>query len=177
MSPAPRRRGKAKPITIQKIIDDIDPQLEGNDRLVYFARRFDGAVKIGVSTSPMIRLREIERDIKKMFPKKDHSVKLIGVIQGGFAVERYLHKSFARHALGWEWFRPVRKVMALIDEVNRIAPMGDPLGPFLWRGVWCFYAGGRLFGPYALQSTAEQRREDYLAYAVTAPGCHCAVAA
>lgn len=45
------------------------------------------------------------------------------------------------------------------------------LPPFHNADGWHFYADGRLYGPYLLKSTADQRREDYIAFAVSSGVC------
>lgn len=69
--------------------------------MIYFIHNAAGAVKIGfTNTDPIERLKALQTGSKE-------SLYLGRVIEGGKAVERYLHLYFAPERLRGEWFRHI----------------------------------------------------------------------
>jgi hypothetical protein len=65
---------------------------------VYFIRSSrSGLIKIGISSHPINRLREL---------RTSEPVELLGTLQGGRDKELALHKQFAEHRVHGEWFTP-----------------------------------------------------------------------
>lgn len=69
---------------------------------VYFLDAED-AIKIGTSTNPDLRLKELQTSHYK-------TLKLIGVMPGGRNTETALHQMFLRHTILGEWFKPVKEI-------------------------------------------------------------------
>jgi len=84
------------------------------NRWVYFIRSGDqGPIKIGVSCNPQERLRSLQ------YGRTD-ILHLVGVMPGGIAQERVLHKKFYHSRLGEEWFRPTDDVLEAIAWANEL---------------------------------------------------------
>lgn len=81
-------------------------------RLVYFARRADGAIKIGCSAWPKSRMRQLGL-------KKNGVVELLATAPGGFTAERNLHLKFAGKHIGREWFLASADLLAVIEETRK----------------------------------------------------------
>jgi hypothetical protein len=75
---------------------------------VYFLQREDGAVKIGCSRRVALRRGEVERGEKT-------PCALLGMQAGDRQLEQELHRKFAAHALGHEWFAPAHLLLDYID--------------------------------------------------------------
>ncbi|MBV8075952.1 MAG: GIY-YIG nuclease family protein [Planctomycetaceae bacterium] len=76
------------------------PQADGVDDVVYVL--WDGErrlLKIGTSSSPGRRRAALEAALGR-------PLALVAAWPGGRAEERALHRRFAGHAVGHEWFRP-----------------------------------------------------------------------
>lgn len=76
------------------------------DRKVYFARRPDGAIKIGCSTYPEGRIAILKTAIP---------LRLLGSCPGNVVVEKTLHYRFRRWRLDGEWFQPAPTLLAYIE--------------------------------------------------------------
>ena len=79
---------------------------------VYFIQSGSGAVKIGCSSHPESRLRELRSG-------NPERLSLLAVIPGGQSREQELHRQFAADRVAGEWFDPSPSLMALIVEVAK----------------------------------------------------------
>jgi hypothetical protein len=95
-------------------------------RFIYFLRRSDGTgpVKIGCSTAPTLRLKQLQSDLHVAFT-------LLATAPGGYTVEKNLHHKFREaraklegapvrpYPIGCptEWFSPVAELMAFVAKV------------------------------------------------------------
>jgi hypothetical protein len=73
---------------------------------VYFARRKDGAVKIGFSQDPRRRCTGLK-------------LTLLACFKGGQAEEAAEHHRWKKHALGNEYFSPTPRLLARIEFLTR----------------------------------------------------------
>jgi len=81
--------------------------------VVYFVRRGDGAIKIGLTTNLTQRMDAFNHV---------HPVTLLGTMPGHREVERSLHARFAAHRLHGEWFTASPDLLAFIaEQQNRAA--------------------------------------------------------
>jgi len=67
--------------------------------LIYFARRSNGTIKIGVTSAPGDRLKQLQRQYGE--------IEIVGVLDGGLKQEKILHKHFKHlntHKDGREFF-------------------------------------------------------------------------
>lgn len=80
---------------------------------VYFAQSVAGGpVKIGHSNDPEARVASLQT-------AHADTLRIIGTIPGGRAVETALHASFADDRIGGEWFRPSPSLVAFMREIRR----------------------------------------------------------
>lgn len=81
------------------------PALNPNSAdLVYFARRADGAIKIGTTRHLPTRLKSLRRRFGE--------VDVIATYPGDSRSEASLHRELAAHRLDGEWFSPVADVVS-----------------------------------------------------------------
>ena len=67
---------------------------------VYFIHAADhGKIKIGTSKNPLKRMADLQAACGPLA-----TLKLLGSIDGSYAVERLLHERFAAHRVSGEWF-------------------------------------------------------------------------
>lgn len=86
--------------------------LMDNARAVYFARReSDGAIKVGNSAEPIVRLVTLRRRYRCDFT-------LLGMVRGGVRSEARVHQHFAALRLDGEFFRPAPELLAFIASPN-----------------------------------------------------------
>ena len=78
------------------------------ERLIYFVRRSDGAIKIGWSSAFKSRLKQLEAD--------HGALTVLARVPGEQRHEAKLHRDLAQDCLGGEWFAPSPEV---IDVVSR----------------------------------------------------------
>lgn len=78
--------------------------------LVYFARRSDGMIKIGISVDPQRRIRGISM-------QSGMSIEILRTVAGGRPLEALLHARFAAARTLGEWFEPVPELLAHIDSL------------------------------------------------------------
>lgn len=82
---------------------------------VYFAQSVAGGpVKIGHSA-------DVEARVASLQTAHADTLRIIGTIPGGRAVEAALHASFADDRIGGEWFRPSPSLIAFVREIQRRA--------------------------------------------------------
>ncbi|MBV8610914.1 MAG: GIY-YIG nuclease family protein [Singulisphaera sp.] len=82
----------------------------GVDDVVYIARsRATGLVKIGFSRDPARRLDELAL--------RHGPLDLLLCLAGDRADEKALHRRFAGHAVGHEWFRVSRELESFVGSV------------------------------------------------------------
>lgn len=67
-----------------------------------------GLIKIGCSAN-------LKKRINHLSTECGHSARLLFVVRGGYERERALHKRFAAHAVGNEWFKPEGKLAAFLE--------------------------------------------------------------
>lgn len=80
---------------------------------VYFAQSVAGGpVKIGHSA-------DVEARVASLQTAHVDTLRIIGTIPGGRAVEAALHASFAADRIGGEWFRPSPSLVAFVREIRR----------------------------------------------------------
>lgn len=101
--------------TDAELTQDCSPDVHGRDCYVYFIRDDDGAIKIGHSISPEVRLGGLQvGSSRPLF--------LIGSIDGGEQLESELHKKFDHLKIHGEWFHAEPELEAFIDEVLGLEP-------------------------------------------------------
>ena len=85
--------------------------------MIYFIQDTAGNIKIGHANDVKGRFRSLQTA---------HATKLhlLATIPGNVDDERKLHKRFAAHRLGGEWFRPAPELLALIG-----VPQQAPAAP------------------------------------------------
>lgn len=80
---------------------------------VYVVRRADSAeVKIGISTDPLQRLRQLQTS-------HSEDLELVASFPGDVAEEARLHERFKAHRKRGEWFSEAPEISAWIREVGR----------------------------------------------------------
>lgn len=82
--------------------------------VVYFAARYDGAVKIGWTSDVMRRVFELRKDSRA-------PVELLACFPGTKPDELALHARFAAHRLDGEWYRRSPEIDAFIMRIGRSA--------------------------------------------------------
>jgi excisionase family DNA binding protein len=95
----------------QKLLDRMSPKPTRS--WVYFMRRTDGLVKIGVTTDPERRLRALQNAGGPM--------DLVAWFEGDAGVEKALHDRFASTRVVGEWFSP----SDALEELIRAKSQGD----------------------------------------------------
>jgi len=104
-------------------------EVQEKPTFVYFwrvyNRDFDPLVKIGMTTdwgNRVIQLLKHAESSRNHWPDwlqvaciEEHS--LAGLIEGGRETEKYLHKKFAKFAMGFEWFDYNDECADMIDEL------------------------------------------------------------
>lgn len=80
----------------------------------YFARRADGAIKVGFTKD----LKQRRRTLKQVHGK---DCEILATRTGGKAREGAYHFQFAEHYIGNEWFHPVAPILAEIDRLNGVS--------------------------------------------------------
>lgn len=83
---------------------------------VYFIGASDEAIKIGTSTSPRSRIRELQTG-------NWHTLSLLGSMPGGENTESEIHKMFAHLHLRGEWYAMAKEILNFIDE--NCAPLAN----------------------------------------------------
>lgn len=81
---------------------------------VYFARRDDGAIKIGWTSDVPRRLTELRKDTGA-------NVTLLAAFPGDKPDELRLHARFAKHRLDGEWFMPGEAIAAFLKALRGVA--------------------------------------------------------
>lgn len=71
------------------------------------------AVKIGVAADPVSRLATLQTG-------SDGKLSIIGVLPGGRALERELHRRFSYARLSGEWFEPAPEILDLAEGVSSL---------------------------------------------------------
>lgn len=84
---------------------------------VYFVRRSDGLVKIGRSTNPERRLKDLR--------SAGGPMELVAWFDGDAGTERALHDAFAAHHVSGEWFAPSKFLTELIATKCRANEAND----------------------------------------------------
>jgi hypothetical protein len=91
---------------------------------VYYARRSDGAIKIGMSMNINARMASL----RTVAP-----VELLASHDGGREAERKMHKRFAAHRLDGEWFSPAPELLDHIAGLTK--DVVDDVGGLLVGGL------------------------------------------
>lgn len=87
-------------------------------RVVYFAQREDGAIKIGTTSDLDARLVRLN---------SEHGpVQLLGTVQGSHWLERQVHRQFASARIEGEWFKATDQLLAAADGVGIPVEADDP---------------------------------------------------
>ena len=87
------------------------------NRKIYFIQAEHGAIKIGVATDPVKRLRTLQTGS----PVK---LTLRAVTEGGALAEEQYHYKFMAHRLHGEWFDPHPDILAEIDRLTTLPNEG-----------------------------------------------------
>jgi hypothetical protein len=100
-----------------------DPAVDGppspnQPRFVYFCRRPDGKIKIGVSANPVIRVKSLRTQ------GGFKSMKLLACFRGSEDDEAELHRRFAGHRVVGEWFTSSPDLNGVIKAM--LKEHGDP---------------------------------------------------
>lgn len=90
----------------RKAADDPEPTLEPGN-FIYFIQSACGHIKIGTSTDPEYRLRELQCG-------NPQPLKMLGIVCGGPRYERWLHRKFKASRVRGEWFLPCQDLLRLI---------------------------------------------------------------
>jgi hypothetical protein len=83
--------------------------------VIYFIQDTAGNIKIGHANNVQGRFRSLQT-------AHAHKLRLLATIPGSQFDERRLHKRFAAHRLGGEWFRPAPELLAFIGAPEQVAP-------------------------------------------------------
>lgn len=117
----PAKRGKPveiDPDVAKAWIEERYPKSIARHRtsVVYFARRgSDGAVKIGFTSDPERRMRELRK-------KSRSTVQILAIFPGAKPDELRLHAKFAAHRLpDGEWFAGTKDVLDFVKGLGRSA--------------------------------------------------------
>jgi hypothetical protein len=96
-------------------------------KMVYFMRHVDdiGPIKIGCSSNVETRVKYLSRELKT-------PLKVLAVVDGGHALENWLHYCFGGSNVCLEWFEPEPRLLAMIDDIL-LGRFAEPFGPFLKR--------------------------------------------
>ena len=79
---------------------------------LYFMKRLNGDIKIGVSVHPGRRRNEVER-------KEGCVVQILGIVQSGdYTLESELHERFVDYRVDGEWFNPCTELIEVIKELT-----------------------------------------------------------
>lgn len=82
-------------------------------RTVYYVRRADGLIKIGVTGNLKARIRHL---------RADHGpLELLATHDGGRKAEAAAHRRFAEHRVEGEWFAPGESLLEHLAELDRRA--------------------------------------------------------
>jgi hypothetical protein len=73
---------------------------------IYFAADSNGSVKIG-------RARDVERRLRSLETSHTEALRLLRVVDGGPATERWLHRKFAAQRIRGEWFSYCPEMMTV----------------------------------------------------------------
>lgn len=77
---------------------------------VYFIQRgWGGPIKIGTASDPYTRLAQLQT-------ASPNALRLIGIIPGGFELERELHARFSDTRMVGEWFHPTAELLDFIGD-------------------------------------------------------------
>lgn len=115
--PKSRAADVAASLSVQRLQRELADQQERAERArtarVYFIEAIgQGCVKIGVSINVERRLNALEAGTG---PGR---LRLLLDLPGGYRLESELHKRFAQHAMGREWFRLAPEVAAYVTEMQ-----------------------------------------------------------
>ena len=87
-------------------------QLRSTNGVVYFFGLRNRRIKIGTTTRPDARLRELRSCYMRWAP-------MLAQTPGGVELERQYHARFAQHRHGkTEWFDPAPEILAEIDRIT-----------------------------------------------------------
>jgi len=78
---------------------------------VYFAAAGPVAIKIGVASDPVRRIRELQRG-------NHREIVLLATTKGGRLAERHYHQRFAAHQIRAEWFERCPEIEAEIARLK-----------------------------------------------------------
>lgn len=102
---------------------------------VYFIQKGEGGpIKIGTSIHPRKRIADIARAAMS-------DIRTLKIIDGDAALEKGLHRKFARLNISGEWFKPGESLLSYIEEAGEIVegareknplPSLSPPGPLEW---------------------------------------------
>ena len=80
--------------------------------MIYFIQSgSDGPIKIGMSTNP-------ERRLKELISLAPGGLRLLATVPGGKAKEIKLHKQFAEDCFQGEWFQPTPALLSFITDLD-----------------------------------------------------------
>ena len=109
-----------KEIEEQEIYDGNNlPKKKSKGFLYFFQGQSGGAIKIGYSSSPEKRLKELQTG----YPD---ALKILLMIPGDEKAERVLHQQLKDFRLKGEWFKPDRYVIDKIKELKALCQKQPP---------------------------------------------------
>lgn len=91
----------------------LRPAPNHDANVVYFARTWDGLIKIGTTADVWQRVRNLRAE-------------LLGVVPGAYQVEASMHRRFAEHREHGEFFRPHRDLLAFIEDQTSMPAPPNP---------------------------------------------------
>lgn len=75
--------------------------------MVYFLETADKRVKIGTTNNLMSRMNALRRGVSG-------ELTVLGIMRGGYKLEKELHKKFQTYAIGGEWFEGNKEIYSFI---------------------------------------------------------------
>jgi len=82
----------------------------------------NGPIKVGFTSTAKGPLKRVET-LQVGNPVR---LRLLATVPGGLEDERYLHKLFAEHRIGGEWFTPAPAILAAVDAMAGFSPLTQP---------------------------------------------------
>ncbi len=89
-----------------------DREKTGAAEIVYFIQSGDnGPIKIGLST-----IGKLDSRLSALQTGNPSKLAVLGYVEGNRSAEQFLHRCFARHSIGGEWFTPAPDLLSFITD-------------------------------------------------------------
>lgn len=82
---------------------------KSNPQIYFLQNPADRTIKIGYSKSPDVRIQALQTG-------SSQELQLLGLMNGDKTKERSIHRRFAAHNIGGEWFKPAEELVDFINE-------------------------------------------------------------